>query len=127
MAAENLIGRYSFPASADYSTAATYQYHFMKLDTSGNLVITGAGDKMVGILQDTPASGVAGEVGYAGISRLVVDGNAAAIACGDYLKSDASGQGVKTTTNGDEVGAIALQASTAAGDIIAVEIVRFRY
>lgn len=127
MATENGIGRFSAPASADYSTAATYQYHFMKLSTTGQLVVCGAGDKIIGVLQDTPASGVAGEYFYAGISRLVVDGNAGAIAAGDYLKADASGQGVKTTTNGDEVGAVAMQASTAAGDIIAVQIRLIRY
>lgn len=126
MAAEYIVLGDSYPASADYSTAATYQYHFMKV-VSSQLVICGANDPIYGVLQDTPVANMAGEVAVEGISRLVVDGSGTAIAQMDYLSSDASGRGVKDTTAGHEIGAQALEAATTAGAVIKVRLVRFRY
>ena len=127
MAAEHIVlADGSYAPTADYSAAATYQYHFMKL-VGAVLTICGANDPILGVLQDTPAANMAGSVALEGESYLVVDGNVAAIAAMDYLKSDASGQGIKTTTAGDEVGAQALEAATTAGAVIKVRLVRFRY
>jgi hypothetical protein len=127
MAAEHIVlADGSYAPTADYSAAATYQYHFMK-SVAGVLTICGAGDPILGILQDTPSANMAGSVALEGESYLVVDGNAGAIAAMDRLKSDASGQGVKTTSNGDEVGAVALEAATTAGAVIKVHIVHYRY
>ena len=47
------------------------------------------------------------------------------VAVGDYLKSDASGKGVTTTTDKDKVGAVAKQAGVS-GDIILVDVVRLQ-
>jgi hypothetical protein len=116
--------RVSRIASADLSAK---QYTFVKLTTSSQLASCGAGDPMIGILQDNPLANVAGSVMYAGVSRLKVDGSGTAIAAQDNLKADSSARGVKTTTNGDEVGAIALEAATTANAIIAVLVVRYRY
>ncbi len=127
MAAERIIlADSSYAPTSDYSAAATYQYHFMKL-VAAVLTICGAGDAIFGVLQDTPSANMAGSVALEGESYLVVDGSGTAIAAMDYLKSDASGQGVKTTSNGDEVGAQALEAATTAGAVIKVRLVRFRY
>lgn len=124
MAFEQSGFRQSYPAGADLSS---YQYRFVKV-SSGQFVLCGAGDSSFGILQDTPnAAGVAGSALYEGISRIVVDAGTTPIAAMDNLKSDASGRGVKTTTAGDEVGAIALEAATTTGAIIAVRIVHYRY
>ena len=123
--AYSTLGLYdSKPAAADLST---HQFKFVTVNSSAQVALAGAGAAMAGVMQDAPASGVAGSYQIAGVSRLVTDGSGTSIAAGDYLKSDASGRGVKTTTNGDEVGAMALEASTAAGTIIAVQLVRFRY
>ena len=127
MAAEHIVlADGSYAPTSDYSAAATYQYHFMKLVVAV-LTICGAGDPIFGVLQDTPVANQAGSVAIEGETYLVVDGSGTAIAAMDKLKSDASGQGVKTTTNGDEVGAIALEAATTAGAVIKVQIVHFRY
>jgi len=106
-------------AGEDLSSA---QYLFVTGATDGQVEIAGAADVLLGILQDNNASS-AGDpclVAIGGVSKLVVDGNAAAIAVGDPLAADSAGKGVKTTTDKDDYGAIALEASTAAGDIISV-------
>lgn len=124
MAYEQMGLRHSRLASADLSSN---QYTLVKLTANSQLAACGAGDAPFGVLQDTPTSGKAGSVMYEGISRLKVDGSGTNIAPMDYLKSDASARGVKTTTGGDEVGAQALEAATTANAIIAVRLVRFRY
>lgn len=108
----------SFTAGADLSAK---RYTAVKADTTAwQVVAAGAGDAGLGILQNEPTSGKAAEVDMVGATRWKVDGNAAAIAPGDFLKSDTNGKGVKTTTDNDQVMARALEASSADGDIITV-------
>jgi hypothetical protein len=57
----------------------------------------------------------------------VVDGSGTPIVPGDWLEADASGHGVKSTVAGHECIARALYNSTAAGDIIEVEVVKCRF
>jgi|SRR5579864_213436 len=45
------------------------------------------------------------------------------VAVGDYLKSDASGHGVTASSDGDEYGAIAIEAGNV-GDIVKVQMTR---
>lgn len=75
------------------------------------------------ILQDKPLSGKAGRIRIEGTSALKVDGNAGAIAVGDPLTADTAGLGVKAITT-NFYGAVAMEASTAAGDIIEVLVQR---
>jgi|GEM_PF-1446077 len=111
----------TFPAADDLSS---YQYCFVTQESDEQVALAGTTTKITGILQDDPdAENEAASVAIGGISKLVVDGNAGAIACGDKLAADAAGKGVKTTTDLDDYGAIALAASTAAGDIIPVIVV----
>jgi hypothetical protein len=107
----------SFPAGADLSAL---QFYAVQLNTSAAVVVSDATVRNLGILQNAPTSGQAAEVALIGITRAKVDGNAGAIACMDALAPDANGVLVKTTADNDEVIAYALQASTAAGDLIAV-------
>lgn len=118
-----------FSAKVDMSSTASgpgpntsFQYTAVKLDTTVDWQVdkAGAGDKGVGVLNNQPKLGSAAEVVLLGVSPMVVDGNASAIAPGDRLKIDASGRGIKTTTANDEVIAISLQISTAQNDIISV-------
>ena len=111
-----------FAASADISA---YQYCFMGMpDSSGQVTFTGAGEHILGILQNKPAAaGRGASVRVYGVSKLVVDGNVGAIVPGDRLISDAAGKGVKGETDNNEMGAIALEASTAAGEIISVLVI----
>lgn len=123
MAAENGISsvRISWPAGADLSTAG--QYRAVQLTTvSSQEVITlaDATVRTIGILQDTPASGVAGSVCVSGWSRAETDGSGTAIVAMDALAPNASGILVKTTADNDEMVAVALEPSTVAGKIISV-------
>ena len=72
---------------------------------------------------DANAAGQEIRVRHAGITRLMVDGNAGAIVPGDKLVSNSAGLGVKAGAAGattQHTAAIALQGSTASGDIIDV-------
>lgn len=80
--------------------------------------VTGSNNRVIGILQNKPnAAGLGAVVRVSGRSKLVVDGSGTAIAVGSPLKSS-SGVGIVAGTDKDKVGAIALEASTANGDII---------
>jgi len=99
------------------------QYHFVYAATDGQLMHCDSADDMIlGILQDdSNAEGKGCLLGISGISRLEVEGNSPGpIAAGDKLTSNSVGQGIVTTTNKNVYGAIALEASIAAGDVIMV-------
>ena len=79
-------------AAADYS-AATAQFRFGKIDSSGNFVLaTAAGERgIVGVLQDTPASGDPALVADAGVSKVRAG---APLTAGNKIITDATGQGI---------------------------------
>lgn len=110
----------TYPASGNLSS---YQYHFLTVETDGQVALAGATSVICGIQQDDPdAENEGTSVAYAGFSKLVVDGNGDNIAVGDKLAANSSGHGAKTTTDGDDYGAFAEEASTADGDIIRVRL-----
>ena len=117
---------YSWPASGDLSS---YQYHAVYLNSSGKLAVANATSKAVGILQNKPdAADEAGSVMLLGISKAVVDANSTNITYGDWLKPNASGHLVKmtNTSSADKYAvAIALEPSTADGDIISVFVMPY--
>lgn len=125
MALEGRQDLWSFPTSTDLSGN---QYHIVDLDTSGNLVIAGAGARGIGVLVDTPKAGQSGSVVIAGITKVVAG---AAIAAGDYISSNATGQAVPATatdvtggTTGTPIIGQALSAASAAGELVTVVIGR---
>lgn len=108
----------SFVAGGDLSSK---QYHFVKLNTSGQVVIVAANtDKPFGILQNAPASGGVAEVMLAGISKVVADAD---LAIGDQIGASSDGQAATyapgTDTTKYIVGEV-LTANTAAGGIVSV-------
>lgn len=110
----------SYLASGNLSAL---QYHFVYLATDEQVTQATASTVIDGILQDDPdAENEGALVGIEGISKLVVDGNSVNIAVGDKLAANSSGHGVKTATNLDDYGAVAMNASTADGDIIQVRL-----
>jgi len=115
----------TFKASEDLSN---YQYHFMKLDADGKVAhCTANTDKVIGILQNKPdAEDKAALVRISGTSKLVMSGTNNE---GDYITpSDQAGdygEGLVSTTDKDFIGAIALEAATAADDIIEALITHF--
>lgn len=101
-------------AAADLSD---YQYHFVKMASETTVNAAGAGEDVVGILQNKPESGDPADVVFFGLSNLVVDGTATR---GCFLKSDASAHGTATSTDTDRYGAISLATDHASGDVIPV-------
>lgn len=91
-------------AGADLSSS---QYHFVKLDTNGEVVLSGAGEDAIGVLQNKPADGQAATVRVGGLSKVVAG---AAITAGARVASDASGKAktaVAATVNTSDTGAAA--------------------
>ena len=108
------------PSARDLSS---YQYHAMKIDTSDQIdyVDTSSAGTCIGILQNKPdTAGEEGEIAIAGTSLLIVTATSTNIAVGDKLGSDASYHGAKVSTDTSKYFAIALEASTADGDLIEV-------
>jgi hypothetical protein len=122
MAYFHTILPFTWPAGADLSAK---QYYALQLTTSETVTLADATVRCVGILQNDPASGEAASVCLLGISKAITDGTSA-IACMDSLAPDANGKLVKTTTDNDEVVAIALAPSTADGTIIPVFVLPLR-
>jgi hypothetical protein len=102
------------------TTLAAQQYHFITLFTDGTAIVCGDGGVIIGILQNTPAVGEAARVRVLGTSKLVMSA-----ACDELaqIHSIAGGTGLTVTAAKDWVGAIALEAATAASDIIEVLVV----
>lgn len=97
------------------------QFYIMQMDANGACEIgEGATDLLIGVLQNTPASGAAARVRFAGTSKVVASG---VIAIGAYVTTDAAGKAVTTTTDGDLVVGQALEAAGADGDIIEIRLI----
>lgn len=111
----------SYIAGADLSAK---QYHFVKFDSGSGkeqkVVIAGASDKPIGVLQNAPTSGQAAEVAmFGGGAYLAVAG---AIAAGGRIKVDSNGKGVASSAEGDLICAVAdaIGANSSSGDTIPV-------
>jgi hypothetical protein len=110
-------------------TAATdltgKQYCLLKYSAENTLTYAAANtDLAVGVLYNEPYTGEPVELVPLGqICMMKVDGNAGAIVPGTRLTSDAAGVGHATTTNLQRVSAIALDNSSADGDVIMVALI----
>jgi hypothetical protein len=85
-------------ATADYSSA-TSQYTLVKSTSATTCTkqVT-AGGVVVGVLQDTPASGKAGNIQYFGVTKVRVDSTShAAIAVGNKLRCSTSACALPST------------------------------
>lgn len=110
----------SLEAAADLST---HQYKLVKVTGAMQVnIATAATDFAVGVLQNKPSAvGQSATVQCAGISKLIAG---AAVAAGDRVTADSTGRAVATTTAGNKVFGIALTATSAAGQIVSVLLVR---
>jgi len=89
-----------------------YQYHFVKLDGTGGIVHCGTAKELsIGILQNYPAINRAARVRLLGTSKLVMG-----VLCNEnaLLTPGTGARGAVAATDKDHVGAIALEAATAA-------------
>lgn len=125
MAVEGRQDLWSFTAGADLSSK---QYHLVKLNASGQIVLAEAGDKAIGVLVDNPGSGETGTVAVAGITKVVAG---AAVAAGAYLSSDANAQAITATdtnvdgsTTGTHIIGQALSAASGANEFVTVVLAR---
>lgn len=106
-------------AGADLSAA---QFLAVKVDTDGDVVLAGAGEVALGILQDKPAAdGRAATVAAAGVSKCVF--GADSVTPGMLLAADANGKLIEAVTGDfvigicreggdtDEIGSVILTSS----------------
>ncbi len=124
-------GQWTGSIACEATAAAIAEHLFVTADSTSDatkisVALSGAGEKIFGVsLQTTTVAADNIAVAIDGVVFLTVDGNAGAISIGDRLKSDANGLGVKTTTDTNEIGAVALQASTTDGEKIKVAVVPY--
>lgn len=102
----------SFLAAADLSAA---QYCAVKLDTNGKVVLAGAGEDAIGVLQNSPSLDQVATVAVGGVSLMKAGG---AVAVG-LVQSGANGVVAVAVTTKFIIGH-ALNAATAANQHIAV-------
>lgn len=100
---------------------STKQYFFVK-NSSGNVVVAGAGEQGLGVLQNAPVGTTAraaiAQVRTVGMSKVKLGGT---VSAGQYIKSDSNGKGVAATTDKDIYMAKALTDGVD-GDIIATVV-----
>lgn len=88
----------------------TKQYYFVKLSADNTVVlVTGAGDTPIGVLQNKPASGQTARVRIAGISRIVSSGN---IAYGSNIGTDGNGKAVVKSADKDIGAGVVIQGAS---------------
>lgn len=102
-------------AGADLSSS---QYRFVKLNAAGAVVLSGAGEAAIGVLQNKPGNGQAATVRVGGLSKVIAG---AAIALPNRIASDANGKAkaaVAATVNTSDAGVAAdpLVASNVLGE-----------
>ena len=108
----------SRPTATDLSSS---QYYIVKHDASEEVVLAGAADSALGVLQNAPdgsTNEATAQVRVQGITKVKA---AASIVFGDYITPDASGLAVVATA-GQEFMAKAL-GSGDSGDLLAVLLV----
>lgn len=118
MAFEIPIHKISETAGADLTAA---QFKFVKYSAGAIVLAAGGTDQVVGVLNNNPASGGTCEIMTLGVSKVVAG---AAVAKGAVVMSDASGRAVTGTSTNYGQG-IAMEAASAAGEYIGVELRTF--
>ena len=106
-------------AAADYS-AATAQYRFVAIDSSGAAVLASAAGQrgIVGVLQDTPASGDPALVAESGVTKVRAGG---ALTAGNKIITDATGQGIPASAvSTNHIQGYALETVAGAGSLFAM-------
>ena len=98
------------------------QYKFVQLAETGGqfLIATGAsGPAPIGVLQNDPQSGAAGNIQIAGITRLWCDA-ATSIAVADFVTCGSDGAAIVSATASDAYFGIALEAVSSGCELVSV-------
>lgn len=118
------------PAGADLSAK---QFYAVKVNSSKAIVLAGAGENALGVLQNDPTSGQAAEVMVVGVSKVKLG---ATVVAGENVMADAAGKLVPATgvnavlgvclQGGDanEIGEIALVSRTGVGNTVSYSVVQ---
>lgn len=115
---ENLDGCMTFTAGADLSTA---QYKFVKLNSSGQIILATAGDPAIGVLYDNPVSGAVGAVRPLDGRKTLVKAGAALATKGVAIAADATGRAkaaVLGATSSSYALGILVETAGAADDVV---------
>lgn len=117
---------FGIPGLVATATLAAKQYHIVKFaSTAGEVVIASAAtDKIAGVVQNDPIAGQEADVAVLGIAKVVA---AASVAAGDHITTNTTGRAATTTTGNNHVLGIALDASSANGDVIRVALAISNY
>ena len=92
--------------------------------TAGQVKVgsTAATDPILGVLQNDPsATGQPAEVAFSGICKVLAE---TSVAYGDEVTVSSTGRAKSTTTDGNRIIGIALEASASAGDAIRILLCR---
>lgn len=110
MAIEKSLLEISLPANADLRA---YQFRAVKSVTGGKVALAdGTTVPLIGVLGNKPsAAGQAAAVGIDGVCQMEAG---TTVAVGDMITSNAAGQGIPTTTQGNTVVGRALTAAGSA-------------
>jgi len=118
MAKQQMVEPLTLPAGADLSSD---QFKYVKLNSSGQVVLAGDGEYAVGVLMNKPsAAGQAAEVAplsQGSIYKVAAGGALATI--GTELASDATGRAAAAAT-GERLTGIQLSVAGGAGEVIEV-------
>jgi hypothetical protein len=106
----------SLIAGADLSLL---QYRFVKLSADNTVIVCGADEQAIGILQNKPTSGLMARVRVFGVSRFS-NATAGAIAYGVKVKAAANGQGVAATADKEIYFGIVLDGVSAQNEIATI-------
>ena len=116
----------SLPGLTASATLAAHQYKIVKLaSTAGQVIVAAANtDKIIGAVQNDPAAGEPADICAIGVGKVQAQAN---VAFGDWLTSDTTGRAKATTSASDIILGQALEAASAAGDIVQYRSANFRY
>jgi len=115
MATQNLGKTITILANEDLSS---YQFRFMKINSSAKATLCGEGEAACGVLQNDPAAANRGADVMVGTGQTKVVAGAAA-SCGDWVASDSVGRAVVASSSDHILGQF-LEAPGEAGDVVSV-------
>lgn len=108
MAWESVVDglQYARNAGADLSAKLFY---IAKLDTDEDVnLATAASDKIIGVIREAALENAPVTVQFGGVGKVIAGG---AIVAGDLITADGSGKGIATTSTGNRILGIALEAA----------------
>ena len=117
MSTENILRRINGYAVSDLSDKQYYALQLVSGTDKGFNLATAATQQPGGVLQNKPTLGRAVDAAVLGEIKYIAGGN---IAVGDKLTANAEGKLIATTTDGDNIWGVALNAAVD-GDIASME------